>query len=234
MDFQFSYFELPLDEVRRKVYFEVRQGQETRYSLLIGKELEARLIPSDRTEMAGHRFVIFPHAEPLRSTTALLKTLRIQENLQPRPFTLAQAAHQAGVPLPRPRRYTFCALLDGWVIPRGEGHLLVTPASVTPLPEIRQMEWVFYFLDTIGQGKIEVELRGDSIATTFQELNYQIVAQQRNVAVTPKVRERRTDYYLFLEPPALARFFSDLRSLKLAIDVAFNPEGGGRFQVLNK
>src|SRR5258708_5460213 len=65
IDFQFAYFELTEDELRRKVYFEKREDKMSRYQLLVGKQLSEALTPSLRTEVGGHRFVIFPHAEPV-------------------------------------------------------------------------------------------------------------------------------------------------------------------------
>lgn len=232
VDFQFSYFELTPDELRRKVYFEQRQDKITRYTLLVGRELQDRLVPSDRTDDAGHRFVIFPHAEPV-ATTALLKTYRFQQPLRPRLFTLDQAVQKAGIKKPKPGDYTYSTVFDAWVLPKDPGLALVTPASVLPLPDLRQMERVFYLIDSTVPEKITIELRAHSAAAVLSELKYPLVKQEKEIPITKEVKEKRIYYYLFLTLEQLSRFFTDLRTLKLTVDVEFG-EGGGRLLVLNR
>ncbi len=234
MDFQFSYFELTKDDLRRKVYFERRQEKEKtlRYRLLVGRDLDEALTPSQRTEVGGQRFVIFPHAEPV-ANTPLLKTYRFQSPLKPRLFGKEQAARQAGIEGPRKGSYTYSTVFDGWILAKGSGHVLVTPSGVAELPEMRNVERIFYLLDTAGPSKIEIELRAHSAASALSELRYQVVKQEMDVPLTKEVKERRTFYYLFLTSDQLPRLFADLRKLKLVVDVEYG-DGGGRLQILNK
>jgi len=232
MDFQFSYFELTEEEVRRKIYFEKREDKILRYRPLVGRDLADALVPSLRTEVGGHRFVIFPHAEPVASN-ALLKTYRFQTTLKPRLFSRERAATLAGTPKPRLGEYTYSTLFDGWVLSKNPGYVVVTPAGVTELPEMRNVERTFYLMDTLGTSKMEIELRSHSAATALSELRYPLVKQDREVPVTKDVKEKRTYYYLFLNADQMPKLLSDLRTLKLVLDVEYG-DGGGRLQVLNR
>jgi hypothetical protein len=232
IDFQFTYFELTEEELRRKVYFEKHEDKMVRYQLLVGRQLAEALTPSLQTEVGGHRIVIFPHAEPV-ANSALLKTFRFQSPLKPRSFTKDQAARLAGVEAPHKGGYTFSTVFDGWVLSKNQGHVLVTPAGVTELPELRNVERTFYLVDTTGTGKVEVELRSHSAATALSELRYPLVKQEKEVPVSKDVKEKKTLYFLFLSPDQLIRLFADLRTLKLVVDVEYG-EGGGRLQILNR
>ena len=234
VDFQFSYFELTAEELRRKVYFERRDEKEkvVRYRPLVGRDLEEALIPSQRTDVGGQRFVIFPHAEPI-ANTPLLKTYRLQTPLKPRLFSKEQAARLAGVDGPRRGTYTYSSLFDGWILTKDGGHVLATPAGVTELPELRNVERTFYLLDTAGTAKVEIELRAHSAASALHELRYPLVKQEKEIPLSKEVKEKRVYYYLFLPPDQLPRLFADLRKLKLVVDVEYG-EGGGRLQILNK
>ena len=48
---------------------------------------------------AGHRVVLFPHAEQVVPTVRT-KPVTVEANLQPRPFPLAEAARRAGIKSP--------------------------------------------------------------------------------------------------------------------------------------
>jgi len=229
MDFQFSFFELTADDLRRKVYFEFREPKLFRYRTLVGRELESRLLPSLRTDEAGHRFVIFPHAEPIASTT-LLKTFRLQQALRPRPFRLDQASAKAGVKKPRTGEYTYSLVFDGWVVPKESGHVLVTPVGVTPLPELKQMERIFHLIDVTVPEKMTIEVRAHSAASLLGDLKYPLVKDEKEVPVTKDVKEKRVTYYIFLSTEQPGRLFSDLARLKLAVDVEYG-DGGGRLVV---
>jgi hypothetical protein len=231
MDFQFSYFELTQDEVRRKVYFEIREQKSVRYRTLVGSELENALVPSVRSDEAGHRFVVFPHAEPVASSP-LLKTLRLQQALRPRFFTLEQACRKAGVPKPGSGTYSYCSVLDGWILPKDQGHLLVSPALVQPLPELRQMERSFHFVDAIVPEKITVQMRAHSVASALGDLKYRLVKDEKEVPISSQVKEKRIVYYLYLTSDQLLRFLADLRALKLVLDVEFR-DGHGYLVVHN-
>jgi hypothetical protein len=234
IDFQFSYFELTPDELRRKVYFERRSEKEkvVRYDLLVGRDLADALTPSPRTEVGGQRFVVFPHAEPV-ANSALLKTYRFQTPLKPRLFSREQAARLAGVEAPRKGGYTYSNLFDGWVLTKNGGHVLVTPAGVTELPELKNVERTFYLLDNIGPAKVEIELRSHSAASALGELRYPIVRQEKEVPLSKEVKEKKTFYFLFLTPDQLPKLFADLRTLKLVVDVEYG-DGGGRLQIVNR
>ncbi|MBV8881856.1 MAG: hypothetical protein JO332_17995, partial [Planctomycetaceae bacterium] len=232
MDFQFSYFEMTDDELRRKVYFEKREDKLVRYRLLVGRDLSDALTPSLKTEVGGHRFVVFPHAEPI-ATNALLKTYRFESPLKTRLFSKEQAARIAGVSNVRRGDYTFSNVFDGWVFVKGGGHVLATPAGAVDLPELKNVERTFYLLDTAGTGKVEVELRSHSAATALSELRYPLVKQEKEVPVSRDVKEKKTFYYLFLATDQVPKLFADLRTLKLVVDVEYG-DGGGRLQVLNR
>jgi hypothetical protein len=232
MDFQFSYFELTAEEVRRKVYFEFREQKLLRYRTLLGQELQNRLIPSLRSEEDGHRIIVFPHAEPVASN-ALLRTFRLQQPLRPRFFTLDQAAQKAGVARPRTGDYPFSSVYDAWVIPKDKGHVLVTPTAVTPLPELRQMDRTFHLLDSAVPDRVTIELRSHSAASALSDLKYPLVKDEKEIPVGREVKEKRVTYYLFLNSDACARLLADLAKLKLVLDVEYG-EGGGRLLVLNK
>jgi hypothetical protein len=225
MDFQFSFFELTADDLRRKVYFEFREPKLVRYRTLVGRELESRLLPSLRTDEAGHRFVIFPHAEPIASTT-LLKTFRLQQALRPRPFRLDQASTRAGVKKPRPGEYTYSLVFDGWVVPKESGHVLVTPIGVTPLPELKQMERIFHLIDVTVPEKMTIEVRAHSAASLLGDLKYPLVKDEKEIPVTKDVKEKRITYYIFLSTEQVGRLFADLARLKLAVDVEYGESGG--------
>lgn len=229
MDFQFSFFELTTDDLRRKVYFEFREQKLVRYRTLVGRELESRLLPSLRMDEAGHRFVIFPHAEPIASMT-LLKTFRLQQPLRPRPFRLDQASAKAGVKKPRTGEYTYSLVFDGWVLPKESGHVLVTPIGVTPLPELKQMERIFHLLDVTVPEKMTIEVRAHSAASVLSDLKYPLVKDEKEIPVTREVKEKRITYFLFLSTDQIGRLFSDLARLKLAVDVEYG-DGGGRLVI---
>jgi hypothetical protein len=232
MDFQFSFFELTAEEVRRKVYFEIRDQKLMRYRTLIGTELAGRLIPSLRPDEDGHRIVVFPHAEPIASN-ALLRTFRLQQALRPRFFTLDQAAQKAGIKRPRTGEYTFCSVYDAWVLPKENGHVLVTPASVAPLPELRQPDRTFHLLDSSVPDRLTIELRAHSAASALAELKYPLVKDEKEVPISREVKEKRVTYYLFLNADQCAKLLADLARLKLVLDVMYG-DGGGRLLVLNK
>jgi hypothetical protein len=225
-DFQFRYFELTPDEVLRRVYWEVRADKQTRFKHLVGAELDARLRPSPLEDSASLRLVVYPFAEEVRSTR-LTKSVRVNPALQPRAFTRAQAVRLAGVPEPAPGDATFCQALDGWVLKSPTGPLLVTPKEVVPLPEIRQMERVFFHVDAVGVGKIQVDLEKDSLATELGGRRWAIVRQEKDERVSPKLAIKRTDYFVFLPAADLPRLFADLKAIGAVLDVNLSAEGGG-------
>lgn len=224
LEFRLTCFSLTRQEIAQKVYFEVRKDRDVRYRLLAGSDLDERLLkPISRTTAAGHRAVVFPYAEQVVST-ALAKTVVVHASLAPRSFTLAEACRKTGQERPPgPDGWTFSTTLDGWVIRNGEETRLVTAASVAPLPRIRQLERTFYYLDVQeNAGPLEVEMARESIAAAFQEKRYSLLTHPR---------EGRTRYFVFVRKPDLQRLFSDVRELKLALDVEMLPDGGGRLVV---
>jgi hypothetical protein len=225
-DFQFHYFELPPTEVLRRVYWEVRADKQTRFKHLVGPALDERLRPSPLEDSASLRLVVYPFAEEVRSTR-LTKSVRVAPELRPRPFTRAHAVRLAGVPEPPAGESTFCQALDGWVLRSPTGYLLVTPKDVVPLPEIRQAERVFFHVDAVGVGKIQVDVEKDSLVTELAGRRWAIVKQEKDERVTSKVTRKRTDYYLFLLASDLLRLFADLKAIGAAVDVDLSAEGGG-------
>jgi hypothetical protein len=220
--FQLLYFELPLDKIRSDVYFEARKDREIRYRMLVGQDLKDRLLPNPSQETSNHRTVLYPFAEKVQPS-ALIKPLKVEADLQPRAFSLADALKKTGgAPA---ELYTYCVSLEGWVLKRGAEFTLVTPKAVIPLPLLRQMDRTFYFIDHLGVGKIEIQLRNDEVASVMQlQLKYPVVREKR---------EGETRYFLFLNVPDLPRFFGEVKRASMAIDVEMTPEGGGRLHVVN-
>ncbi len=226
-DFQFTYYELSEEDVRRKLYFEVRKEREVKYRLLLSSELEGARIPSTNEFALSHRLVIFPHADP-QISRPLQKSVRVQVELQPRPFTLAQAAARLGVPVPPRDDYTWSAVHGAWAIRHAKGAALVSPAAVRPLPEIVQLERFFYYVDALVPGKVQIHVKGDALVQTLQERRLPLVAQHRQVAIGPRVSVKETDYFLFMTAAELLGFLDLARELKLGLDVDLTAEGGGR------
>ena len=219
--FQVLYFELPFDKVRSDVHFEARQDREIRYRVLIGEELRVRLTPDPKTDGMSHRTVLYPFAERVEPT-AKIKPLKVEAELQARPFSLLDAVRKSGGAAAE--QYTYCASLDAWILKRGAAFSMVTPAAVVPLPLLRQMDRTFFFIDSLGVGKIEVELGDDAVASIMQlQLKYPVV-----VSKLPK----ETKYFLFLAASDLPKFLAGARSSDLAIDVEMTADGGGRLRVV--
>jgi hypothetical protein len=226
-DFQFTYYELTEEDVRRKLYFEVRQDREVKYRLLFGKELEGARLASPKVDAESHRLVVYPHADPQLSRP-LQKSVRVDAELQPRPFTLAQAARRIGAAVPPREQYTWSSAYEAWALRTADGISLVGPASVRPLPEIRHLERFFYYVDAIGLGKLQVEIHGNALVQTLQERKLPLVTQQRHHVSPGGVPQVETDYFLFMTAAELPRFLDLARELKLTLDANLTAEGGGR------
>jgi hypothetical protein len=222
--FQLLYFELPLDKIRSDVYFEARQDREIRYRALIGLDLAARLTPEPNPEAVKHRTVLYPFAERVQPN-ASIKPLKVESELRPRAFSLPDAVRKTGGSAVE--QYTYCASLQAWILKRGAEFSLVTPAAVTPLPLLRQMDRTFYFIDHVGVDKIEIQLMDDQVASYLQ--------LEKKYTVVPQKRPGEMKYFLFLQVLDLPRFFGDIRSstMRMAIDVEMTPEGGGRLRVVH-
>ncbi len=214
-DFALTYFELSRADVTQMVYFEARADREVRFKRLTGDELNLRLTPQTRADLAGHRVVVFPHAEQVVPTTKR-RIVRIEAALEPRPFGLEAALRKAG--LPSADEHTFACGLDGWVVRRGEAFWLVTPSAATPLPRLRQMERTFHYLDALGVGKAEIEF--------LQETKSLFADRVRVVADPQKGR-----FFAFVPAPEILPCLRDVRDAGLAIDVDAAPDGGGRLLV---
>src|SRR5262249_20852479 len=119
------------------------------------------------------------------------------------------------------------------VLPKEQAHVLVTPVSVLPLPELRQMERIFHFIDTIVPEKVTIELRAHSAASALGELKYRLVQDEKKGSVTPEVKEERGVSYLYLTAEQCPKFLADLKALKLALDVEYR-DGHGYLVVHNK
>jgi len=226
--FHIVYFELPPEEIWRKVYWEVRREREVRYRTMMGRELESRLLPATDATKGGHRVVIFPHAEAPVVPSASLKLVRLETTLDPRPFPLDQAVRRSGGAAPD--QHTYSTALDGWVLRRGEEFTLVTPAGAAPLPRIRQMERLFYHVDDVGVGKLQIHLKGRAVAQAIQERGHTLVAQVREVPISSTVKEKITDYFLFFHPIDLPKLLADVRRLNLVMDVDMTAEAA-RLQI---
>ena len=213
--FQILYFELPFEKVRSDVYFETRQERQIRYRMLIGDELRDRLLPDPKVDAKGHRIVLYPFAERVEPS-AKIKPIKVESDLQHRAFSLADAVRKSGgAPA---EQFTYSASLDAWVLKRGLEFSLVTSQAETPLPLLRQMDRTFYFIDSMGMSKIEIELQNDAVASVMQlEKKYAVVRQKQG---------GQTRYFLFLAPGDLLKFLADARSAKMAIDVDMTSDGG--------
>lgn len=226
-DFQFHYFELPPDEVLKRVYWEVRSDKQTRFRHLVGRALEEKLKPSPLEDSASHRLVVYPFAEEVRSTL-LRKSVRVSPALVPLPFTLAQATRLAGIPAPKPGEATWCQALEAWIAPSPTGHVLVGAKEVVPLPELRQPDRIFFLVDAVGVAKIQIEIGKDSLATELGARRWPIVRQEKDERVGGTVTMKKTDYYLFLQAVELPKLFAELRAIGAALNVDLSADGGGR------
>jgi hypothetical protein len=225
-DFQFTYYELGEDDLRRKLFFEVRKEREVKYRTLVGEELRAACLPSLKEGAESHRLVVYPHADP-QISRPLQKSVRIDAPLKPRPFTLAQAAARLGVPAPARDHYTWSTAYEAWAIQHAGGAALVSAAGTRPLPAVAHLERLFYYVDAIGLGKLQIETRGNALVQTLQERRLPLVAQKRDVWIG-KLKQEETDYFLFVTASELPAFFELARELKLKLDVDLTAEGGGR------
>jgi hypothetical protein len=222
--FQVLYFPVNRSLLEREVYWETRLEREVRYRLLFGGALDARLIPGTGVERGGHRIVLFPFAERPASRGARIKVLQVAAALAPRDFSLADAVKRSGGRAPD--QYTFSTVLDAWILRREQAWSLVTPVAATVLPELRQMDRIFYHLDDLGRSRAQVELEDDGVASPL--------AFRKGWSVLPDGKEGKTRYYVFLNPQDLPRFFEDLRGLDFILDVEMSPEGGGRLKVVKR
>jgi len=214
-DFALTYFELTRAEVTQMVYFESRADREVRFKRLVGGELDGRLVPATRADVAGHRVVVFPHAEQVVPTTKR-RIVRLEAALEPRPFGLAAALLKAGIPAAD--EVTYAGGLDGWVLRRGDDFWLVTPSAARPLPRLRQMERLFHYLDAAGVGKAEIEFLRET-KSLFAD-KYRIVADAA-----------RGRFFAFVPAAEVMPFFQDVRDAGLTLDAEVTPEGGGRILV---
>jgi hypothetical protein len=92
------------------------------------------------------------------------------------------------------------------------------------------MERTFHLLDVTVPEKMTVELRAHSAASVLGDLKYPIVKDEKEIAVTKDVKEKRITYYLFLTTDQVGRLFSDLARLKLSVDVEYG-DGGGKLVI---
>lgn len=226
--FHLLYFPLTPTQLRQKIYWEVRRGRETVYQTLLGESLRERLVPVTGIEAPSHRVVVFPHAEG-PGTRAEIRVVRVDAPLAPRAFSQEEAAERSG--LRPPWQVTYTNALRGWVFRNAEGTVLVTPDGRTPLPDIRHLERTFHYVDAAGVGKLEVELRGPSVAQAIQERGHRLVRLPPNPRDPPA--ERRSRYFVFPRAFELPKLFEDVRALKLAVDVELTANGGGRLQVVH-
>ena len=97
-------------------------------------------------------------------------------------------------------------------------------AGPTLLPRLRQMERLFYHVDDVGVGKLQIHLKGRAVAQTPQERGHTLVAQVREVAISSTVKEKSTDYFVFFLPIDLPRLLADVRALHLVMDVDMTAE----------
>jgi len=208
------------------VYFEVRKEREVKYRLLFGRELEGARVPSLNEGAASHRLIVYPHADP-QISRPLQKSVRVDAKLQPRPFTLAQAAARLGVQVPSREHYTWSTSYQAWALQHAGGAALVSLSAVRPLPAVAQLERFFYYVDAVGLGKLQVEIHGNALVQTLEERRLPLVIQKREYYIG-KLKQVETDYFLFIPAPELPRFFDLCRELKLKLDVDLTAEGGGR------
>lgn len=226
--FHLLYYPLTATELRQMVYWEVRRDRETVYQTLLGESLRERLLPVTGVEAASHRVVVFPHAEG-PGTRAEIRMVRVDARLTPRDFSQKEAAARSG--LQPPWQLTYTNALRGWIFRSAKGTVLVTPDGSTPLPDIRHLERTFHYVDSAGVGKLEVELRGPSVAQAIQERGHRLVRLPPNPRDPPA--ERRSRYFVFPRPFELPKLLEDVRALKLAVDVELTADGGGRLHIVH-
>ncbi len=213
--FKLAWYELSPKQLKEMIYFGIREGQETRYRPTLGGQLEEKLVPDLRPDASSHRVVIFPHAEQV-TRQARVEEIRVEADLQPRPFTLKRAVALTGGR--NPDAYTYTTWLDGWILQRGNDVTLVTAVKTHPLPRLLDMERVFHYLDTLGPSKVTVE---------FLRETKTIFAGRWRIVPDPESGR----FYLFLPREELLKFLADVLDSGLALDAHVPPRGGGRLLV---
>ena len=213
------YFRLTPAELRQKVYFEVRDGRKITYRTLVGQDLRRELAPGQ-----GRRLVLYPHAEGPAPNTRI-EVRRMEMSLRPRDFPLKAAAAKAGIA--DPADVTWCDALRGWILRRGEEEVLVTPSRVAPLPRLRQPGRIAFFVDSVGLGKLEIEILPET------RLIFGKRYPNRLVVLRPPQDKpfQATRYLLFLPAREFLSFLDIARETGLEIDVEMPPGGGGRLLV---
>ncbi len=201
--FAIRYYAYDTNEVSRRVYFERRIDREVRYVRLVGKELEARLIPSPTTDVATHRTVAFPYAEQVEARP-LEQKLALQSDLRRRNFSLAKALEKLG--LFSCDEHSFYAGLELWVVRSGERAWLASPARTIPLPAMKNLQGIFHLLDASGHPKVEVEFRKETKTLFAGEMT--LVADGSG-----------SRFVAFLPHSEILSFFEKVRDLGLVLDV---------------
>jgi hypothetical protein len=214
-DFALTWFDLSRADLTQRVYFETRADREVRYKRLVGEELDRATTPEAKGDAAGHRVVIFPHAEQVIPTSKR-KIVRVEAVLEPRPFGLPAAIRMAG--FPSADEHTYTSGLDGWVLRRGDDFRLVTASAATPLPKLRQMERIFHTLDAAGVGKVEIE---------FLRETKSLFSDKHRIVADP----RKGRYFVFIPAADILPFLLEVRDAGLSVDAEVNPDGGGRLTV---
>lgn len=132
----------------------------------------------------------------------------IDLRVQPRPFSVAEAARKAGV---EPIDYTFCSLLNGWILDTGRGMMLVNERGSWPIPDADFQ--VFMNADT-SRDFIEIEFQRETHLLFDQK--YHIVS-----SVSPRGRV----YLLTLPFDRFADFLRDAGEFS-GIRLKAPPRGG--------
>lgn len=132
----------------------------------------------------------------------------IDLHVQPRPFSVADAGKKAGV---QPIDYTFCSLINSWILDSGKGMLLVNERGSWPIPE------------TDFQVFMNADTSRDFIELEFQRETHLLFDQKYHIVSS--VSQRGRVYLLMLPFDKFADFLKDAGEFS-GICIKARPHGG--------
>lgn len=167
--FGINYFVLDRRQLSESVYFESRTQGRIQYRRLTGEALDLALVSPHvpdkrevikaRPRVSSHRTVVYPHAETLLEPPRH-EPLVLDVRLDPRPFTMQEAASRAGIaPKDLGSDHTFYANAEAWILRGEKGLVMVTQRIAQPLPEIGDPDLFFFLCDTMGGGTLAFAVR---------------------------------------------------------------------------
>ncbi len=181
--FAVRHFDYSREEAAQNLYWEQREaGGRVRYRRISAVDVEEKLL-SSRSVEGTHRSVVFPHGDSILEQPRSAD-LRLDQDVRPRAFRLADAAAKAKVDPAAVTEATWSTYLEGWALRTAAGSWLATPRGAVPLPPISSLEAFFQHLDLIEPGvALQVEFLGFSDAR-FPEVR---IVLQHDVGGTRRI-----------------------------------------------